>query len=155
MLEFLTTYTNEIAAIAAVLAVVATIWAWLFKPAGLRPPGAKPPSEPVDVVARYREKAIALADEMKAVQGLLDVWNLNAPESTAPEARRLMKKTFSIYQEVFLYREAGKYPDDDWESAVGEMKKFLAFQYVKNNIAFADQISQPFGHFMRDLEQKS
>lgn len=145
---FFDTNATAIGAIAACLAVVVGLGAWLFPVVRKRLQSAK-------TVSEFRAKSIALAQEINAVSNVTDVWELKMPAGAVPEAHGFMQRTFSLYDEVYSHHLAGYYPEPHWSAAVAEMKQFLGMQYIKNNIAFADQLNPPFGKFMRDLERQS
>ncbi|MEL6645438.1 MAG: hypothetical protein AAFQ79_16010 [Pseudomonadota bacterium] len=134
--------------VAACLAVLVALAAWLFPVVRKRLQSAK-------IVSEFRAKSIALSREINAADGVLDLWELKIPPEDAPDAHGLMLRVFSLYDEVYTHHRAGYYPEPHWSAAVEEMKKFVGMQYIKSNIAFAEQLNAPFGEFLRELEQES
>ena len=148
MMEFFETNGTAVSAIAACLAVLVGLAAWLFPVVRRRLQSAK-------IVSEFRAKSIALSNEINGVEGVADVWELKIPPEEVPEAHGLMLRVFSLYDEVYTHHRAGYYPEPHWSAAVEEMKGFVAMQYIKTNIAFADQLNAPFGKFLRELERTS
>lgn len=108
--------------------------------------------EAIKAVEKYTEDAKELADRINAANNLWEIWDAKSPST--PEAERLMKDTYSLYHGIFIHRENGNFPDNEWKGAKEEMAHFLSFGFIQTNITFADTLSRDFGKFMRELTPK-
>jgi len=109
-------------------------------------------SEAIKAVEKYTKDAKELADKINSAGDLWEIWDAKLPST--PEAERLMKETYSLYHGIFMHRENGNFPDNEWKGAKEEMAHFLSFGFIQTNIGFADTLSHDFGSFMRQLTPK-